>query len=226
MESHMTVVSGEFVTGSSEGVISLSKKIGIFNKILTKFGYTNIAIKNVQFIFKSRCAAQAVGTMRLRLVDRRLEDPDAQYIDGISFDVKDWINFSWAYPCWFHYKDFEAGDKDLIEIEWDVERSNMVENVSIGHYKIKITYAMQNDITVIRCSPNTAAKTHTQVHPNKFQKKNKTGRLYKSTEQMLDVSHSPLQGKGDDEYGSANRKKELIYKSVPSLFPKRTETSF
>lgn len=222
MESHMTVVSGEFLMGEAEGVISLSKRIGLFNKILTKFGYTNIAIKNVMFSFKSRSPSQATGTMKLRLMDRRLDDKDDQFIDGISFDVKDWIKFSWAYPCWFHYKDFEVGEKDLIEIEWDVERSNIVDSISIGHYKVKITYSMQNEITILRSMPNVAARVHSQVSSSKFQKKGKTGRMYKSADSVLNISESPMNPNSLADRSYLERKKELLKKSEASLFPPRT----
>nr|WNV48275.1 MAG: movement protein [Cnidium virus 2] len=221
MESHMTVVTGEFVAGQVDGVISLSKKIGLFNRILTKFGYTNIAIREVMFSFKSRCASQALGTMKLRLMDRRLEDPDDQYIDGIAFDVKDWITFSWNYPCWFHYKDFEVGDKDLIEVEWDIERSNMVDSISVGHYKVKITYAMQNEITRLKSVPNVAAKVHTQVSSSKFLKKSKTGRVYKSADTLLNVSNTPNREALKGTKSFLDRKEELLTKSMGSLFPPR-----
>nr|UQU68820.1 4b (movement protein) [Sambucus cytorhabdovirus]UQU68826.1 4b (movement protein) [Sambucus cytorhabdovirus] len=223
MESHMTVVSGEFVAGQVDGVISISKKIGLFNKILTKFGYTNIAIREVIFSYKSRCASQAQGTMRLRLMDRRLEDPDDQYIDGISFDVKDWTTFSWSYPCWFHYKDFEVGDRDLIEVEWDIERSNMVDSISVGHYKVKIAYAMQNDITRLRSVPNVAARIHSQSASSKFQKKNKNGKFYSSADTMLDVSQSPPAAINAVDKSYIRRKQELLTRSTGSLFPPRIE---
>nr|WNV48267.1 MAG: hypothetical protein [Cnidium virus 2]WNV48281.1 MAG: hypothetical protein [Cnidium virus 2] len=221
METYMTVVSGEFVTGQTDGVISLSKRIGLFNKILTKFGYTNIAIKNVSFIFKSRCAAQATGTMKMKLVDRRLEDPDDQYIDGISFDVKDWIKFSWNYPCWFHYKDFEVGDKELIEIEWDIDQSNMIDSISVGHFKVKIAYSMQNDITILKNMPNVASKMHSQLSSSKFLKRGKGGKQYKSTSDLLNISYSPNVVIDKNYEASDRRKKELLSKSSLSLFTPR-----
>lgn len=217
----MVVSSGEFTMGETDGVISLSKKIGLFQKLLTKFGYTNIAVHQVIFKYKSRCPAGAEGLMTLKMVDRRLDDPDDMMIDGLSFDVKDWIVFSWSYPCWFHYKDFESKEKDLLEIEWGVSGSNMIDSVSLGHYKVKIAYKMRNDITRLVSNPNIAQKVHSQVHVSKFVKKQKTGRLSKSTGNLLNVSSPPDSGMKNTKNSSDYRKEELLTVSAERLFPIR-----
>ncbi|DBA36928.1 TPA_asm: P3 [Arctium alphacytorhabdovirus 1] len=220
MESQMTVVNGEFATSENDGIISLSKKIGMFNRILVKFGYTNIAIKQVLFKYKSRCSHRATGVMNLRLLDRRMEDPDEQYIDGLKFNVTDWVNFSWSYPCWFHYKDFETKDRDLLEIEWDVVGSNVIDHVSLGNYKVKIVYQMQHDITVLKPSRNVAMKTHSQVKPEDFVKKGRTKYISKSSSDLLDVSaKTPLHPSLEDQ--AELRKNELLSKSQTSIFSTR-----
>ncbi|DBA36980.1 TPA_asm: P3 [Chrysanthemum alphacytorhabdovirus 1] len=220
MESRMTIISGEFATSDNEGVISLSKKIGVFNKILVKLGYTNIAIKQVLFKYKSRCSHKATGVMNLRLLDRRMEDPDEQYIDGLRFNITDWINFSWSYPCWFHYKDFETKEGDLLEIEWDVTGSNVVDHVSLGHYKVKIVYQMQNDITMLKPMKNVAMKTHSQEKPEAFVRKGKKQYVTRSAANLLNISET-TPTRDDPNNQAETRKSELLQRSMDSLFPQR-----
>ncbi|DBA37000.1 TPA_asm: P3 [Euphorbia alphacytorhabdovirus 1] len=156
MSSFALTIRGELSPDCDQKIVKLSKKFSILQFLWVSAGYDNIAISRMKFSYKSRCPKVAEGTVELTIKDLRLEDADMQEVANVSFDVKDWVEITWSYPIWFHYTDFSNKDNSVLNMCLDIIETNMSEKFSLGSYKIKIYYRVQNQITRFRQMANKA----------------------------------------------------------------------
>ncbi|BAM36032.1 3 protein [Persimmon virus A] len=156
MTSFVSTFKGELNADYTQQVVKLSKKLPILQSLWISAGFDNVSITKLAFSYKSRCPKAATGVVEITIRDLRLEDADKQEVAFVTFNVKDWVELSWSYPVWFHCTDFNGKHESVLDMCLDVVDTNMSEQFSLGSYKMKIYYRVQNQITKFRPSINRA----------------------------------------------------------------------
>ncbi|DBA37017.1 TPA_asm: P3 [Ficus alphacytorhabdovirus 1] len=124
-------IKTELIAGSENNVISLTKKMNLFESIAMR-SVDNIRVKMLRVIYRPRTGLRGAGKIHARVKDNRVDGDIAdQVIHQMEFCAGSAANLEWSSSMWFAKTDLNQPEPPLI-LEMELSECNMMSGFSIA----------------------------------------------------------------------------------------------
>ncbi|WNB40282.1 putative movement protein [Plumbago necrotic spot associated virus] len=132
------VLKSEVVTGGDMNVISLTKKLNLFQKI-SLINAKNVRIKNLRISYLPRTGTLGTGKITATVRDNRIDgDMGSQVINELTFSAEDAMVANWCSCIWLPKSEFTSNRDPPITFEMELTECNMMAGCSIGFIVIVV----------------------------------------------------------------------------------------